>query len=291
MTVVVTVIALVIGGILFGRSLLRSAELQSMISDVNRFKQAAELFRDKYKYMPGDFLDGERFWGAAAGCPNSPLSAAPAKATCNGNGDGFIGGMDSDNPSTVLYIGGGAGVEGAKAMREPVRLWQHLANAGLIESAYSGTGTPDVGDGWEPGLNLPKGAMPRSGYTFHYAKPEGSTGFFAPVGYFPAQYNHVIVFGSVQCPPGLFNVGYEKCARQFDTPARSGALTPSDALSIDQKADDGKPGSGAILTYGTEDVVIGEPVLACATTTSSETAAYAVSETRPVCALIFITGF
>ncbi len=116
LSVVLVIIGLVIGGVLLGRDMMRSAELQAVIKDIQKYQSALETFSDKYESMPGDMPDAEDYWGASN--------------TDNGDGDGVI---DTD--------------------AETIDLWNHLALAGIIEGSYSssaatltaGTSTPLTG--------------------------------------------------------------------------------------------------------------------------------------------------
>jgi prepilin-type N-terminal cleavage/methylation domain-containing protein len=115
MAVVLTIIALIIGGTLVAQNLLRASEVQSVINDEDRYKKAIQLFKEKYNYLPGDMPTATTFWGTDPnGCPdNTP--AGPQTATCNGDGNGRI-----------------------DTFAESMRAWQQLANAGFIDGSYSG---------------------------------------------------------------------------------------------------------------------------------------------------------
>ena len=70
-------------------------------------------------------------------------------------------------------------------------------------------------------------------------------------------------------------------------PSGIGVLTPSEALGMDTKIDDGKPGRGAVRAWRTGGYAN------CTTTdTTQDAQAYNVSFTNfPACALIFLPGF
>lgn len=84
-------------------------------------------------------------------------------ATCNGDGNGQIGG---NSP-------------------ESFRLWQHLADAGLIEGSYSGVTGPNTAGDHDPGINSMKLRMggPTTGLSVYYS------------GSIPASYATVYMFG------------------------------------------------------------------------------------------------
>lgn len=264
MAVVLTVIALVVGGIMVGKTLIDTAELQSVISDVNRFKQAAKLFSDKYKYLPGDFPNAEQTWGALSGCPDTAASDALTKSTCNGNGNGFIGGTSS-TPSLLHGT--------SQEVRESIRVWQHLANGGFIEGLYSGT--PSANDRMNPGVNIPKSSYTNGAFTLHFASRPSASAFYK------AEYNHVIVFGCAGCQ--MFDLLMDDLAYlTIRKPALAPLLTPDDAMRMDAKADDGKPASGAILSF---------PNTELGGARCSTSSGYSTQYTTRNCSLIFLTGF
>jgi prepilin-type N-terminal cleavage/methylation domain-containing protein len=257
MSVVVLVIGLLIGGIVVGRNVLRNAQLQSAITDMEQYKHAIKLFQEKYESFPGDFTGAQTLWTAAAGCPDIAATNTPATATCNGNGDAYIGGGNG-TPTAI----------GAQ-YQEQLRVWQHLANGGFISQSYTGT-ISSTNNELNPGINIPKTKDGKAGISFFFA---GSSIGNASV--FDSTYRHIMVLGA---PAG----------GNGSTPNYTAALSPSEAFQLDAKADDGRPGTGSVLSYKTTIHA------SCASGDSSMTATYAAtaaSEGQNLCALIFITGF
>lgn len=99
LAVVLVIIGLIVGGILVGRDMIRGSELQSVLTDVDKYKTAVNIFESRYNAMPGDLSTATGYWSG----------------TTNGNGNG------------VIDYNGGA-VSGS----EEYLAWQHLALAGLI---------------------------------------------------------------------------------------------------------------------------------------------------------------
>ncbi len=120
LSIVLVIIGMLVSGVLVERDMIRAAELRSITSDKDRIQTAVNLFQDKYQGLPGDITNATDFWGAMTGgalCPNS--TGGTGAETCNGNGNGTIGGWSAINWENLLF-------------------WQHLSNAGLIEGQYSG---------------------------------------------------------------------------------------------------------------------------------------------------------
>lgn len=143
LSIVLVVIGLIIGGITVGSSMIRNAELKSVISDVDKYKTAIETFKFKYQSLPGDMSDAIDYWGAAHATPSTCVStASTGTETCNGNDDGKI----------VGFVGSD----------ERLRAWQHLANADLISGTYTGV----FGSGYVPGENTPRTSVGGSSYWY-----------------------------------------------------------------------------------------------------------------------------
>ena len=124
LSIVLVIIGLLIGGIIAGKELIRSSELNSVVAEYQGYRIALVNFRAKYDAIPGDMANATTFWGAepAANCPGDQTTPSLGTATCNGNGDNYI------------TYSGAAGKGG-----EVHRFWQHLANAGMISGQYTGT--------------------------------------------------------------------------------------------------------------------------------------------------------
>lgn len=260
MVIVLTIISLLIGGVLIGRDMLRNAQLQSVISDVERYKTAILNFKEKYKELPGDLPNAETFWGTdPGGCP-SAANTTTKVTTCNGNGDSFIG-EAGGTPITISTT---------NIAYEGYRAWQHLANAGFINSLYNGAISNRISNVYaDPGINMPESKLKGDGFLVFYAKPVISG---AGIKYYTSDYGHIMVFGA---PSGTSLIPY------------GAAITPAESLALDQKTDDGNPALGNILSYN--------PNLAananCATSATTSLAAYKTSATGPQCSLIFRLGF
>lgn len=214
LSIVLVILGLLVGGVLSGQSLIRAAELRSVLSDANKFKTAILSFRDKYQENPGDMTKATLFWGAADGGDGVDWDCREAQTndqrTCNGNGDGFIRG----HPDL-----------------EDTRLWQHLSNSGLIEGKYIGTQVPyiTVCPFAQPGCAFPGskispniwviGAQPSMAYLWTYY----------------ANRNLLFLSDVVSQAP-WFSV-----EQGFN-------FIPEEAWNIDTKMDDGRPGTGSVAS-------------------------------------------
>lgn len=266
LTVSLVIIGLIIGGILVGQSVIRTSELQGIISDVERYKKAIGMFKEKYKFLPGDLPTAVNFWGSKGNCMSATVSTTTGTATCNGTGEGYIGGpVGGSYVATITNVGD-------TYYPEALYAWQHLANAGFIQGAYSGA--PFTGDVYKPGVNIPSSSGGSgTGFTLFYAEPinedqETSLGILEANAY-PANYRHILEYGFAEqtaVTEGLYQP----------------ALEPGEAYKIDLKTDDGIPSSGNVLSFSSASTCV---------TASSPPAAYRLTVQGRQCALIFITGF
>jgi prepilin-type N-terminal cleavage/methylation domain-containing protein len=103
--IVLVIIGLLLGGILKGQELITNAKVRNVADQVNAVKAAYFAFQDRYRALPGDYLNDQ----AIANIPN---------VIAGGNGNGQI-----DTPG------------------EQIAAWRHLANAGFISCAQCTTGS------------------------------------------------------------------------------------------------------------------------------------------------------
>jgi prepilin-type N-terminal cleavage/methylation domain-containing protein len=111
-SIVLLIIGFIIGGIMTGKGLIRSSELASVTSDIQRYRSAFASFELKYHFPPGDLPTAYDYW-PNAGCTNALANLG--MPGCNGNGDGFI------DPTA-----------------EGFRAWQQLALSGIIPGRFTG---------------------------------------------------------------------------------------------------------------------------------------------------------
>lgn len=100
LSVVLVIIALIVGGITSGQALVKQAELRSIITDVATYKTAINAFKLKYGSLPADLRNATVYWGGV---------------TANGNGNG-------------AWDGG----------EEQLDSWQQLSLSGLLPGNYIG---------------------------------------------------------------------------------------------------------------------------------------------------------
>lgn len=106
--IVLVIIGLLLGGILQGQSLINSARVRNLISQIDGVKAAFYGFQDRYRALPGDFSQAD-------------TQIANVKSGNHGNGNGQIEGTTIVAPSTVV---------------ENIAVWDNLSHAGFITGTY-----------------------------------------------------------------------------------------------------------------------------------------------------------
>lgn len=253
LSIVLVIVALLVGGIFAGKSLVRAAELRAIAGDAQKYRSAVNQFRTQYNAYPGDFLRATKYWGVRAGSTGNDATCWDAASTdaptCNGNGNGQINSPDGTARNVEEFLA-----------------WQHLLNANFITGAYSGTSTSNQ---YVAGTNSPSS---RTSANATYALQtvatitNGQTLFFS---------NH----------DGENNVQRMTFAAIDSTGAvRDPVLTPSEMMEMDRKLDDGQPAYGEIFAPRAT-----HPNAAnCTTGTTPQAAAYKTSYKYPAC---FITWY
>jgi len=212
LAVVLVLIALILGGVMMGQSMIRQAELRAVMTDVDRFIKATNQFRDKFEALPGDMYNATSYWGAKGVCPPA-YSTTRETTTCNGNGDGSLHLLGSAAQYQELYL-----------------VWQHLANSGFAEGLYTGATASATGELVQPELNAP--ARVSGGYTLLNARGADTTD---AANYFSTDYAHTIYYGA-----------------KTDTTLRATMgliLSGEEAYAIDAKFDDAIPSAGKAITF------------------------------------------
>lgn len=251
LSVVVMVFGVVAAGVFVAQSLIRSSHLNRILNDYDSYIKAFSEFHEKFLAYPGDMNNAESMWGTdPGGCPNTPTSTTAKTETCNGNGDGKIG--DSTTGGVL------------SSSREWFRAWQHLGNSGFIPEHFSGTIGPGGVTEATPGVNVPRTSQGGVGWTIYYLQLTANGILWAD------QYGHMMDVGRA--------VAGNKTTGAF--------LTPDEALAVDTKVDDGRPGRGMIRAWRT-GVLSG-----CTTNDVSQNAqTYATTTNAQLCSLVFVTGY
>jgi len=120
LSIVLVILGLLVGGVLSGKALIKSAETRKYLTDADSIRSAYNQFREKYMTLPGDMNNATQFWGpkTAVVCWSGIAGdyTEPTK-TCNGNGNGII----------ETHIGYMLGNSSGGNTDETFYIWQHLS--------------------------------------------------------------------------------------------------------------------------------------------------------------------
>ncbi len=259
LSIVLIIIALIAGGVIAGRSLMDASRIRRAVDDFQIYSTAVRQFQDKYEELPGDISRATEIWGVAGGTGSDQTcvltdssTLANPKATCNGNGNGFVDSVLACSTGNEQWCYG-----------ERHRAWQQLSNAEMISGRYTGrTTSPSAAVGgadYTPGINAPSSSL-QSGAGFQLISMGQTTGNAC---YFdiPQSLNAIAL--------GRNNGNYIK---------------PSMFAEIDRKLDDGKPGTG--LAQSLKSSCAWQP--GCTTTTDAATSRYAITTNAASCAMLMV---
>jgi prepilin-type N-terminal cleavage/methylation domain-containing protein len=98
LSIVLVIIGLIVGGVIGGQSLVRSAYVNSIVRDIKSVEVALNNFELQYDAKPGDMIDADQYWSAAT----------------NGDGNNYIYGAELNF------------------------FWEHLNESELFSNEYSG---------------------------------------------------------------------------------------------------------------------------------------------------------
>jgi prepilin-type N-terminal cleavage/methylation domain-containing protein len=213
LSIVLTIIGLIVGGILKGQELINNARIKSQVAQIDNIKSAIYTFQDRYSYLPGDYP--------------TPMNLGWA-ANNLGDGNGFIGTVQStkngQTTGTAAAITDSASVDGSEA----VAAWAELAAANLLGGFAVAPGVAAV---TATDLTIAAGGtLPAkfAGGDFLWMASFSVT----PPGAKAAQVNLMVRLQSGTGVPGV-------------------AVKRPDMISLDTKYDDGLPQTGSIIVGST----------------------------------------
>ncbi len=235
-SIVLVIIGLVIGGVLFGKDLIKAAQIRSLISQVDQYKLLTNTFKEKYGQLPGDMHPNKAAQFGFFEFTNGPtVPTTFSGVTTVGNNNGKI---ESEGPEFFCTFECGA-------------FWRHLSDAGLIAGNYGQTLIAD--------RNVTMAGTPTgeyySGPAFTSSKyMPAAQGFFGFFGAGNLSYSDMGSISGINENQNLFwVVPPSRVARQS---AAEPNLSAMDMYSIDSKIDDGKPNVGKFIAQ-TVDVFAG----------------------------------
>lgn len=165
LAIVITIIALLTGGVLTGQHLMKAADSRGIYTKAAEYIDSINKFNEKYQGLPGDLYNAITIWGpqhATAATCQTTASSSPL--TCNGDGDGHIG----DTAATYY---------------ENFRAWQQLKNAGMIDGSYTGVTNGAASTNITLiGTNVPAGPTAGTGFSLFYLN-SGAANVYGNIGH------------------------------------------------------------------------------------------------------------
>jgi len=145
LSIVLVLVALIVAGITGGRTLIRTAELNSVIADVAHYKSMVASFDMKYHGLPGDIRNPFEYW---------PNDVPGAPLIYMGNGNRQINSQDPPSPDE----------------RENAQAWLHMYRAEMVSGSFDGVPPLEIG------RSVPPSKIEGGGYTFWFSTFYGHEG-------------------------------------------------------------------------------------------------------------------
>lgn len=143
-SIVMCVVAMLIGSLIGGRKLVERAKVQATIAEVQEYQSAFAKFYETYGYMPGDMPDAqaklapEAYKNVSAATLRTVDDKVLKTIPLNGVGKGYLFNCvfykDASSGETKYYS---QGSPAAPYFSDSILTWSHLSAAGLIEEKYA----------------------------------------------------------------------------------------------------------------------------------------------------------
>lgn len=218
LSIVLVVIGLIVGGVLVGRDLIRSAEIRALIGQIEKYQAAVNTFRGKYGHLPGDISDpyATQFGFIARGT-----------AVSQGDGNGLIEGYFNPRGGFVgccqLDVG------------ETAVFWVDLSTARLIDGTFSVASS-----------TIPTSGIAATGLSAYFPEAKIGNGNFVYVfgGGWPELSNN---FTPTSDGNNYFGVEQMDDVGIVGVPHSHPNISVNQVYSIDRKIDEGLPMSGNMM--------------------------------------------
>lgn len=224
LSIVLVIIALLTGAIAGLRTYTRNAALSTMMSQSKLYIDGFNQFQTIYNAPPGDYMGASAAWSAAQAAHSAD------GLDDNGDGNGLIRADITNAPNGNRV--------------ELFYTFQHLALAGFIQGTYTGATAGGVGTyDAKIGTNILGDPKEKIGYLFD--NPDYTDG--NPDGFLSGD----TIYFDGQYPNILIIAGHNSSSTTGGTETglpNNVFLTPTQAQTIDEKYDDGMPGTGMIMT-------------------------------------------
>jgi prepilin-type N-terminal cleavage/methylation domain-containing protein len=160
LAIALVVIGLIVGGILVGQNLISAAAVRATVTQVEKYNTAANTFREKFGYLPGDIPPNLVTQFGFTALPTRPGTGG------QGDGNGVVEGYNYSASTVEDYV---------PMSGEPVWFWEDLSsNSHLIEGAFNTSG---IGGG-NPPVNLLLPVAKLGGGNYFYVYSFNGTNYF-----------------------------------------------------------------------------------------------------------------
>jgi prepilin-type N-terminal cleavage/methylation domain-containing protein len=222
LAIVLVIIGLLVGGVLVGNDLINAAAVRAQIQQIEKYNTAANTFKIKYGYLPGDIPD-----------PTATAFGFAARGTKlgQGDGDGILQGFFGNNKYGWVQSG------------EPMVFWVDLSTAGLIDGNFS-TATP---------TNYPTSDVTGSAIDNYYPHAKISSGIYVYTLNVSNSGGFFVNANPIYRNDNFFTISHVNkianlAASSNNQIQGTTGISVKNAYNIDNKIDDGFPITGKVTT-------------------------------------------
>jgi prepilin-type N-terminal cleavage/methylation domain-containing protein len=210
LAIVVVVLGILVSGILMGQSIIKSAKINGVVTEIKQMQTAIRAYQLEFDALPGDHKDAYDYFGDECG-----EDIEDSRRGCNGNGD-----------KCLEIWGGVCHGPGSIFSADRRRLFVHLNLSGIIPDIPYQSNSHLIQQ-CKAGIAFPKSTM--AGNTFVVGNPEKRSEL-------------VMTY--------LNDAGFVKDGGFCRMWGGGYPFTPAEAKSIDEKLDDGNGIKGKVKGLG-----------------------------------------
>lgn len=256
LTIVLIVLGLLVATTLVGTELIQQAKIRQLAIYISETEQAIYQFKSQYNYLPGDYPHAISFWNTGE---FTDKCTGYDNGTTLVNFDATISGFDGNGDGIVDNASNMASPKTAPTS-ESAAVFCHLALGQFIkpsDAVITYIGSPSGGSAILPTANAGGGGT-TSGATSSPAATQAAPASSKKSGILLGKGNAMYLIGKPQSYTGkdfainrnkLYVFGGQGSSAPHPSTPSNATMTPKEIFALDNKLDDGKPGSGKVIMF------------------------------------------
>lgn len=120
LSIVLVIIGLIVGGVVAGQDLIKAAQLNKLMNEVESYRVATNAFKFKYDALSGDLKGADDYWAS----------------TIEGNGNGQVSGTESHTFWQQLSLAGMTKAEHARYVAGAMNFPQYMPKTAFDSASF-----------------------------------------------------------------------------------------------------------------------------------------------------------